>query len=607
MKLSTAVLALVVPALPCAAQSLVRTLNGPAANVQFGKACVSVPDTNGDGYEDVVVGAPGYNQQRGAIYCVSGAFLANGTGASILWTLAPPANQSDLFGAALADVGDVTGDGVHDFLVGQPGYDTSTVNDMGAVRLVNGASHAISSLTYGAIQGGLFGAAIAACGDLILDGKSEVLIGAPGTSSTTSAVYLLVGSMLSSSGSIHSLNTGELYFSTGEQAGTSVASNFNLADNGPSRTSDFVIGVPGFDGAVGADSGKILFGRIVFGGSGSTISVQANYVGASAGERLGASVDAAHDYDGDGRADLLVGAPNSPNGTMFEVGRFVAVSSARLLAQTSPFDIFSASFGSPLPPVNHSDPEPDYHFGAAVKACADLNNDGVGEIIVGAPGYFTQGLSSWYFRGAVRIYSGASGALFAGISGSTTDRLGDVLGGAIADLDGDGFEEFLLAGSLSDAGGTDSGVLKCYRLFPLAPSTYCTGKLNSLGCTPGISSSGTPSASSIAPFAITATSFINQKNGLLFYSHAPTSVLFQGGTKCVMNPTVRTPPQSSGGSASGNDCTGAYSFDFNAWMVNGWDSTLVAGSEVYAQFWSRDPQTPSHTSLSNALRFVINP
>jgi hypothetical protein len=84
-------------------------------------------------------------------------------------------------------------------------------------------------------------------------------------------------------------------------------------------------------------------------------------------------------------------------------------------------------------------------------------------------------------------------------------------------------------------------------------------------------------------------------------------VLFQGGTKCVGSPTLRTQTQPSGGSANGADCTGVFSFDFNALIASGADASLVAGSAVHAQYWSRDPASPSTTSLSNALRFVINP
>jgi hypothetical protein len=47
--------------------------------------------------------------------------------------------------------------------------------------------------------------------------------------------------------------------------------------------------------------------------------------------------------------------------------------------------------------------------------------------------------------------------------------------------------------------------------------------------------------------------------------------------------------------------------DFNARIQSGIDASLIAGAEAFTQYWSRDPQSPSATSLSNALRFVINP
>ncbi len=587
------------------AQTLVRTVPGPAANARFGKVCIVVSDQNGDGYKDVVVGAPGFNQGRGAIYCVSGAFLGTGTGAQILWFCAPTANQGDLFGAAIVDVGDATGDGVRDFLVGQPGYDSAGINDRGAVRLISGASRAVVSLISGMGQGELMGSAIAATGDIDFDGRSEVLIGCPGSGASTSRILLFKNSKLSTSGFALALHSGELVDTTGAELGASLAAGFDYQDFGSFASAGFIAGAPGFDALGATNAGKIVAGYVTFGGA--PFYSMTEYLSGIPGERFGASVDAAHDYDGDGQTDYVVGAPDSPNGTSFEVGRAVALSGLRLLQNSPPFEIHSFPFGSVAPPVSHTDPDPDFHFGAAVRACADLNGDGVGELMVGAPDYFTQSFSGWSFRGLVKIFSGATGAQLSNLAGATTDRLGDGLGGALADLDGDGFKEFVVAGSASDVGGTDSGVLKCYRLFPVAPVAYCTGKVNSLGCTPAIAFSGVASATSSAPFSIGATNFVNQKSGLLFYSQAPTAVLFQGGTKCVANPTIRTPPQSSGGSSSGSNCTGVYGLDFNAWLQSGADPALSPGAEVFAQYWSRDPQSPSHTSLSNALRFVVGP
>jgi hypothetical protein len=143
---------------------------------------------------------------------------------------------------------------------------------------------------------------------------------------------------------------------------------------------------------------------------------------------------------------------------------------------------------------------------------------------------------------------------------------------------------------------------------PPLPTSYCTSKLNSQGCTPLIASSGTPDANAGSGFVITLPNTLNQKSGLLFYgTSGPKATAFQGGTLCVMAPTRRTPVQSSGGNPPPDDCSGLFSIDFNARIASGVDVTLVAGATVWSQFWSRDPSDPFTTNLSNALRFYILP
>jgi hypothetical protein len=55
------------------------------------------------------------------------------------------------------------------------------------------------------------------------------------------------------------------------------------------------------------------------------------------------------------------------------------------------------------------------------------------------------------------------------------------------------------------------------------------------------------------------------------------------------------------------DCSGSYALDFNAWIGRGADPQLVGGAQVWGQFWSRDPQSPSGTGLSDAVVFTICP
>jgi hypothetical protein len=142
-----------------------------------------------------------------------------------------------------------------------------------------------------------------------------------------------------------------------------------------------------------------------------------------------------------------------------------------------------------------------------------------------------------------------------------------------------------------------------------SPRVYCAAKPNSLGCTPSIAFTGSPSASAGGGFQISAANVLSQKPGLLAYGLGGSWMLpFQGGWLCVKPPLQRTTVQLSGGSLP-SDCSGTYSFDFNAWIVSGADPALVAGQDVWSQYWSRDPgfSPPDSTGLTDALSFTIAP
>lgn len=143
---------------------------------------------------------------------------------------------------------------------------------------------------------------------------------------------------------------------------------------------------------------------------------------------------------------------------------------------------------------------------------------------------------------------------------------------------------------------------------PTTASVYCTGKVNSLGCTPRIGSAGVPNASGRGgPFLVTCDQVRNHKIGLLFYGFAPNAIPFQGGTLCVGVPKRGT-AQSSGGNALPADCSGSYGVAFGDQITSGTDPNLTAGTSVYAQFWMRDPGAAvAPTALSNGLTFTILP
>jgi hypothetical protein len=141
------------------------------------------------------------------------------------------------------------------------------------------------------------------------------------------------------------------------------------------------------------------------------------------------------------------------------------------------------------------------------------------------------------------------------------------------------------------------------QLPAFGPTIYCTAKVNSQGCTPQIGFSGTPSASAGSGFNITCGNMIPQANGLLFYSLVgPGAFPFQGGLLCVQPPLTRTPVQNSGGAGP---CTGLYDIDFNAHVALGGDPGLVAGAQVWSEYWARDVASPSTTNVTNALAFTL--
>jgi hypothetical protein len=233
--------------------------------------------------------------------------------------------------------------------------------------------------------------------------------------------------------------------------------------------------------------------------------------------------------------------------------------------------------------------------------------------------------ANWAFAGGVvdSIAWGNLGANFTGFgNGDVRYSDGDrTLAGANGNIDTDPLFVDAAAGDLHlqaaspciDAGDPLSALdpdgtrtdMGAYAFDQCAPFTYCTPKANPLGCAMAIGFSGLPSTSGSEPFLLTVDEAISNKNGLLFYGKSgPNLFPYQGGYFCAKGPFKRTPMQSSGGNFPPEDCSGSFSFDFNAWIQSGKDPFLVPGVTVNAQFWCRNGAANT-VELSDAVQFRI--
>ncbi len=358
-------------------------LPGAGAGDGAGYSVAPAGDFDGDGFDDVLVGAWSNDDggtDAGAAYLVRGP--STGTrdlGAADLVLVGETAG--DQAGLAVGSAGDVDGDGNGDVLVGAWGADGGGAYS-GAAYLVLGPRWGTVDLgssdgeLVGEAAGDFAGQSVAGVGDLDGDGYDDVLVGAPGTDSGTGTVYLVRGPITGTS----SLSTAYASF-LGEveddAAGISVGAGGDVDGDG---TPDLLVGAYGYDYGGFDTGGAFLFLGPVSGATGLA-DADALLVGEHAGDNAGWSVGGAGDMDGDGQDDMLIGAAREDSGGSAAGAAYLVYGPGASL-----FDLGSADARILGEATN------DY-AGTSLAGVGDTDGDGKGDILVGAP-YQDYGLGS---------------------------------------------------------------------------------------------------------------------------------------------------------------------------------------------------------------------
>lgn len=322
----------------------------------------------------------------------------------------------DQFGWVSDDIGDITGDGVHDLVITAPGNDAGGTNT-GRIYVYNGATGAlVFPPINGTISNSRTGTSIGPAGDVNMDGVTDIVAGAPST--LQGRVYIYSGA----NGSLLRTYFGEL---NGDSFGSAVKGVGDLDGDG---YSDILVGAQ-LNDVSGSNSGKAY---VYSGAPAQTLICTMN--GIDGNDHLGSSVDVIGDITGDGIADLCVGAETAGVGTTLGTGRAYVYSGADCL------------LGGTVAAIRtHIPPPPASRFGQFfVDGEADVNNDGT-------PDYYV----SDYNVNRAHIYSGATGAIIWTFTGDANGGFG--IGRMAGDVDQDGWDDLLLAAWISGVGGNQAG------------------------------------------------------------------------------------------------------------------------------------------------------
>jgi len=398
---------------------------GNMANIQMGYAVSNAGDLNNDGFQDVIVGAPGYKSNEGAVFAFYGS--ANGLNPRS-YTILEKHVADGKFGMFLSGGGDVNGDGFDDIVVGTPFYSGDFGYDQGAIYVFYGSSAGVQTTPdiFDEIQNnGYFGISVAIAKDLNGDGYDDILVGADKTSAP--------------GGMPTDFNDGLVTVINGGPWGILFTPITEIYS--PATTSSFGIKVSGAGDVNGDGYNDMMVGDgdsvyVYHGGPNGVYNPPSRILGGPQGNSyFGVSMAGGGDINKDGYDDVVIGDRNYTDysGSYHpECGAVHIFYGSLTGLSTTPSDIIKYN-------------QDNAHFGHKVEFAGDINGDGASDIIVSAVGQ-----SNWRITapddGTVFVYLGGSGGLNkTPVSTITSNKSLSTMGSGIAgaDVNGDGKSDII--------------------------------------------------------------------------------------------------------------------------------------------------------------------
>ena len=467
---------------PTSARARAPPSTAPISATSTGVSVSSAGDINGDGFDDVIIGAPIAAYGYGAAYVLFGS--ATGIPDIDLATLAASdgfritgAELISFTGVSVASAGDINGDGYDDIVVGAPYAEFGD----GLAHVIFGKAGGFTDIDLAAlapedgftifgVYEGYGGAGFdVSSGDVNGDGFSDIIVGAPyaynASDDYPGAAYVIFGKDGDPTDfddiDLGALDPGDGFAILGDLAYDRTGLSVATADVNGDGFDDMLVGAPGNCGCP-LYPGDTYYGKVwvIFGKETGLATIDLASLAPADGfvitgveeyDQTGYSVASAGDINGDGFDEIVIGTPGSYDGGDYlgtayvifgKAGGFADID----LAALDPADGFAI----------HGAAAYDY-LGITVSGAGDVNGDGFADIIVGAP-------EAEYYAGASYVIFGKAGGFTDIDLSDLTAADGFVIHGAedydgagsvssAGDVDGDGFDDLIIGAPRASPNG----------------------------------------------------------------------------------------------------------------------------------------------------------